>query len=186
MFIYNAAANTMETERLILRRFRPEDAPRVAAICNTEEVYKGTLALPHPYTEESAVWWIDHQDENFSNDYYYDYAITDKQTGELYGCMGIGIDARANMGEIGYWVDPAHWNKGIATEAAKAMIRFGFEVKKFHKINARHFSYNQASGRVMQKAGMEWEGMQKKQIWKIDRYEDLVLYGILNPAEENE
>ncbi len=183
MFVYNAKNNTIETERLLLRRFVLTDAPNVAVICNTEEVYKGTLALPHPYTEDSAVWWINHQDENFEKNYYYDYAITDKFTGELYGCMGMGIDLNSNMGEIGYWVDPNHWNKGIATEAAKAIIQFGFEVKKFHKINARYFSYNPASGRVMEKAGMEREGLQKKHVWKIDQFEDIILYGIVNPNE---
>lgn len=85
MFVYDASNNTIETERLLLRRFILADAPSVAVICNTEEVYKGTLALPHPYTEDSAVWWINHQDENFEKNYYYDYAITDKFTGELYG-----------------------------------------------------------------------------------------------------
>lgn len=183
MFVYDANNNTIETERLLLRRFVLADASNVADICNTEEVYKGTLALPHPYTEDSAIWWINHQDENFEKDYYYDYAITDKFTGELYGCMGMGIDLNSNMGEIGYWVDPNHWNKGIATEAVKAIIQFGFEVKRFHKINARFFTYNPASGRVMEKAGMEREGLQKKHVWKIDKFEDIILYGIVNPNE---
>lgn len=183
MFVYNKSNNTMETERLLLRRFTLADAPRVAEICNTEEVYRGTLALPHPYTEESAVWWINHQDEYFATDYYYDFAVTDKKTGELYGCMGMGIDKNSRMGELGYWMDPAHWNKGIATEAAKAMIQYAFEELHFHKVNASHFAYNPASGRVMEKAGMEKEGLRKKHIWKNDRYEDLVIYGIVSPED---
>ena len=183
MFTYNEQNNTMETEMLLLRRFCLSDAGMVASICNTDEVYKGTLALPHPYTEESAAFWINHQDENFEKNYYYDYAITDKETGELYGCMGMGIDSNSNMGELGYWVSPAHWNKGIATEAARAMIQFAFDIKKFHKVNARFFTYNPASGRVMEKAGMEREGLQKKHVWKIDRFEDIILYGIVNPNE---
>ena len=64
------------------------------------------------------------------------------------------------------------------------MIQFAFEVKKLHKVNARHFTYNPASGRVMEKAGMEKEGVQKKHVWKIDRFEDIVLYGIVNSGEE--
>ena len=70
--------------------------------------------------------------------------------------------------------EPNHWNKGIATEAVKAIIQFGFEVKRFHKINARFFTYNPASGRVMEKAGMEREGLQKKHVWKIDKFEDII------------
>lgn len=184
MFVYNKENNTMETERLLLRRFTLEDAPRVAEICNTEEVYRGTLALPHPYTVESAVWWIEQQDGYFATDHYYDYAITDKRTGELYGCMGMGPDMASKMGELGYWIDPAHWNKGIATEAAQAMIRYAFDELNFHKVNATYFTYNPASGRVMEKAGMEKEGLRRKHIWKIDRFEDVAIYGIVNPADE--
>ena len=183
MFTYNENNNTIETQRLLFRRFRLSDAKTVAEICNSDEVYKGTLALPHPYTEECAASWIGRHDENFEKNYYYDYAITDKQTGELYGCMGMGLDLNSNMGELGYWVSTLHWNKGIATESAKAMIQFAFEVKKLHKVNARHFTYNPASGRVMAKAGMEKEGVQKKHVWKINRFEDIVLYGIVNPNE---
>lgn len=183
MFQYNKNTNTIETERLRLRRFVESDASDVAAICNTDEVWKGTLALPHPYTEDSARTWISKHDENFANNYYYDYAITDKVTGVLYGCMGMSIDIHSNIGELGYWIGPKYWNRGIATEAARAMIQYAFEVKKFHKVNGRYFTYNEASGRVMEKCGMEREGLQKKHIWKIDRFEDIVLYGIVNPAE---
>jgi len=65
-------------------------------------------------------------------------------------------------------------------DAARVIIQYGFDVKKFHKINARYFTYNPASGRVMEKAGMEREGLQKKHVWKIDKFEDVFLYGIVN------
>lgn len=183
MFNYDAEKNTIETERLILRRFVLDDAEKVAAICNTEEVWKNTLALPHPYTVECGKKWIQNHDKNFSDNRYYDFAITDKTTGELYGCMGMAVDTNSNMGELGYWVGPAYWNKGIATEAARAMIEYGFKIKKFHKINATHYLYNPASGRVMEKAGMEKEGVRKSHVWKIDRFVDVAIYGIVNPFE---
>ena len=95
----------------------------------------------------------------------------------------MAVDTNSNMGELGYWVGPAYWNKGIATEAARAMIDYGFKIKKFHKINATHYLYNPASGRVMEKAGMEKEGVRKSHVWKIDRFVDVAIYGIVNPFE---
>lgn len=94
--------------------------------------------------------------------------------------MGLAMDVHSRMGEIGYRIDPHYWNQGIATEAAKAIIRFGFDVQLLNKINGRFFAFNPASGRVMEKAGMEREGLQKKHVWNIDRFEDIVFYGITN------
>lgn len=181
MFKYNEIDNTIETERLLLRRFVQSDSEKVAEICNTDEVWKGTLALPHPYTTEMASNWISKHDDNFNNNYFYDYAVTDKNNNNLYGCMGIGINQSQNMGKIGYWIDPKMWNNGIATEAAQAIIQFAFEIKNIRKVNARYFSYNKASGRVMEKAGMKKEGLQEKHIQKNGKYVDLVLYGLINP-----
>lgn len=64
MFNYNAEKNTIETEHLVLRRFVLEDAEKVAAICNTEEVWRGTLALPHPYTVDCGKSWIQTHDKS--------------------------------------------------------------------------------------------------------------------------
>ncbi|MEK4006743.1 GNAT family N-acetyltransferase [Paenibacillus sp. FSL H3-0333] len=85
-------------------------------------------------------------------------------------------------GEIGYWIGEAHWGHGYGTEAARAVIEFAFTEKKYHKVYARHFASNPASGRIMQKCGMTYEGTLKDQIHKINSYEDLVYYGIVNPA----
>jgi Acetyltransferases, including N-acetylases of ribosomal proteins len=114
MFKYENNEN--ETERLILRRYYKEDAEKVAKICNSEEVYKGTLALPHPYTLECAIGWIARHDDNFTNDYYYDYAITDKITGDLYGCMGMGLNIKDQNGELGYWMGEDYEENGYAKE----------------------------------------------------------------------
>ena len=181
MFQYDG--NTIETERLRLRRFKQTDADRVAEICNDYAVYKGTLALPHPYTKECAEEWIARHDENFEKEYYLDYAITDKNSGTLYGCIGMGLNAKDKNAELGYWMDKKYWVNVYATEAAEAMIQFAFEIKKYHRVHARHFASNPASGRVMQKCHMTYEGTMKEHIFKIDKYEDVVHYGRINPKE---
>ena len=81
--------------------------------------------------------------------------------------MGMAVDMNTNRGELGYWVGPSYWNRGIATEAACVMIEYGFRIKKFHKINVTHCIYNPASGCVMEKAGMEKEGGVKAMFGKL-------------------
>lgn len=88
--------------------------------------------------------------------------------------------ALSNQGEVAYWIGEPYWGRGYATEAAKAILQFAFEEKKLHKVFARYFSTNIASGRVMKKIGMEQEGILKEHIIKEGKYEDLVYYGILN------
>ena len=180
MYNYNAASRTITTDRLILRPFAISDAECVSRLCNNYNIHKGTLALPYPYPIESALSWIPTHAENFENDKAYEFAITDKTTGALYGCMGLANNKKHRNGETGYWVGEEFWGNGYASEALRAVIDFAFFEKGFHKVYARHFESNPASGRVMQNAGMVYEGRQIDQVFKEGRYETLLLYGIIN------
>lgn len=173
--------NTIDTARLRLRPFSMDDAAAVAKMCNSYALYRNTLALPYPYTETDARQWISRHAENFSADTAYEFAVTDKSSGTLYGSVGIFLQPDRHSGELGYWLGEEHWGYGYAAEAAQAVINFVFLEKKLHRVFARHFGSNPASGRVMQKVGMTYEGTQREHIFKVDRYEDIVLYGILNP-----
>jgi RimJ/RimL family protein N-acetyltransferase len=99
----------------------------------------------------------------------------------MYGFICLVMEPRDHRAELGYAYGRRHWGKGIGTEACKAVIDFGFQVKGLHKIYARHFVSNPASGRVMAKSGMEYEGTQKSHDFKDGRYEDVASYGILHP-----
>ncbi|ETT69624.1 acetyltransferase [Paenibacillus sp. FSL R7-277] len=180
--IYHRAERMIETERLRLRLFKPTDAKDVSYHCNNYNIYKSTLTLPYPYPLECAVDWIANHKQNFHLDKMYDFAITDKADGQLYGAVGLSNHPSHHNGEIGYWIGEAHWGHGYGTEAARAVIEFAFAEKKYHKVYARHFASNPASGRIMQKCGMSNEGTLKDQIHKNNSYEDLVYYGIINPA----
>lgn len=176
--IFNKATRTIETPRLLLRPFRREDACLVAELCNNYNVYKSTLSLPYPYTKECAEEWIKHQKENLNVDKSYEFAVTSIETGELYGCVSLSHSLTHRNGELGYWIGEPYWGNGYATEAAEAMIAFAFQEKEYHRVYARHFASNPASGRVMEKAGMMYEGVQKGHLYKLDTYEDVVLYGM--------
>lgn len=179
---YNHANKTITIARLTLRLFHESDAPAVTRLCNNYNIYRNTLYLPYPYTEEDALTWIAAHLANFNADKSYEFAITVKETGELVGAIALTNNQRFRHGEIAYWVGEEYWGNGYATEAAQAIIQFAFDEKQYHRVFARYFSTNPASGRVLQKLGMEKEGVLKDHVIKENRYENLVYYGLINPA----
>ncbi|MGF2616173.1 GNAT family N-acetyltransferase [Rossellomorea vietnamensis] len=171
---------TVTSRRLVLRRFLKSDSDEVARLCNNYNIYRNTMYLPYPYSKQDALSWIETHSLNFSDDKLYEFAITDKCTGTLYGAIALSNNHPNHHGEIAYWIGEEHWGKGYATEAAETMLKYAFTQKNYHKVFARHFGSNSSSGRVLEKLGMKKEGVLKEHILKENRYEDLVHYGILN------
>lgn len=177
---YNREKVTLQTERLLLRLFQTGDAETVVTLCHNYNLYRNTLYLPYPYTLNDALAWIEHHHDHFMADKSYEFAVTDKETGELYGAIALSNNKRFNQGEIAYWIGEQYWGNGYATEAAQSILRFAFEEKKLHKVFARYFSSNPASGQVMKKVGMKQEGILKGHVIKEGTYKDLIYYGIIN------
>ncbi|TKC18848.1 GNAT family N-acetyltransferase [Robertmurraya kyonggiensis] len=183
--IYSRTNKTIETGRLLLRLFTASDAENVITMCNNYNIFKSTLTLPYPYTLNCALSWIANHEQNFDLDRMYELAITDKNSGQLYGAIAISNHKQHKNGELAYWIGEEYWGKGYGTEAAQAMIEFVFKEKNFHRVYARHFKSNPASGKIMEKCGMTYEGMLKEHVFKIDRFEDIVYFGIINPMGNN-
>ena len=78
-----------------------------------------------------------------------------------------------------YWIAKQYWGNGYGTEAAGVVVKFGFEAMKLNRIHATHFSNNPASGRIMQKIGMKYEGCSRQHIVKWGELLDWECYGIL-------
>lgn len=138
------------------------------------------MYLPYPYSIEDALSWIEHHLDNFNANKSYEFAITDMESGELYGAIALSNNQKFNNGEIAYWIGEKFWGYGYATEAAQAILHFAFEEKQYHKVFARYFNSNPTSGRVMQKLGLKKEGILIDHVRKENRFEDLVYYGIIN------
>ena len=83
------------------------------------------------------------------------------------------------VAEIGYEIAPAHWDNGYATEAARAILAFGFDELKLHRIAAECVAENTGSVHVLEKLGMRLEGQLREQEWIKGRWWDAGLYGIL-------
>ena len=166
------------TERLLIRAYVLADAPAMLRLINTREVALNTLRIPYPYPEEEAERWIANHEERVQKGDHA-FAVTLRETRELIGTVGLHRKAENDSAEIGYWIGVPYWGKGYATEAAGAMLRYGFETFPLNRIFAMHFGRNAASGRVLQKIGMRHEGTLRQHLKKWDEYVDLECYGIL-------
>jgi RimJ/RimL family protein N-acetyltransferase len=169
---------TLHTKRLILRPFSLADVPAVVALAGDWDIALNTLSVPHPYTEDHAVQWIRQQSEQWEQKQAVTFAIAQADN-TLVGSIGLGLVPSFNLAELGYWVGKPYWGRGYATEAACAVVDFGFEKLSLHRIQATHFGNNPASGKVMQKVGLLYEGCRRQHTLKWDEYRDIKLYGML-------
>jgi RimJ/RimL family protein N-acetyltransferase len=169
---------TLRTERLLLRPFSLVDAPDVMRLAGDRRVYETTLLIPHPYDEGIAESWISTHQAVFYEERGAVFAIC-LAKGSLIGAISLNRAGPFNRAELGYWIGPEYWNCGYCTEAAKAVLNYGFTELGYHKISARHFEENLSSGHVMQKAGMVREGVLRDEVIKEGRFVTVVLYGIL-------
>ncbi len=176
----------LTTKRLILRPFNISDAKRVQELASAREVARTTLMIPHPYEDGLAEEWIKGHAGKFEKKQETVFAVVQKQTSVVIGSVGL-MRGRISphVGEMGYWVGHPYWNQGYCTEAAAALLSFGFDAFELTRITAHHFGSNRASGRVMEKIGMKQEGTLRGQIIKWGNVEDLVVYGILKEEFEN-
>ena len=170
---------TLETQRLILRPFHLSDAPDVQRLAGAPEIAATTLNVPHPYEDGMAEAWIESHAENFAARSQVTFAIVWRESDELCGCIGLGINQRHNRAELGYWIGVPFWGQEICTEAAHEIVRYAFADLNFHRVHATHMTSNPASGRVMQKIGMKHEGQLREHHQKDGRFVDTEHYGIL-------
>lgn len=143
----------LATERLILREFEPDDWRRVHAY-QADERYLRFNEWTHRTPEDVRAFvrrFIDQQDERPRVNMQ--LAVT--LAGELIGNCGIRV--KGAVADIGYELAPDVWGNGYATEAARAIVRYGFAECGLHRISARCIADNTASGRVLEKLGMRCE-----------------------------
>jgi [ribosomal protein S5]-alanine N-acetyltransferase len=172
-------APTLTTERLVLRPFTLADSKRVQELAGAFEIADTTGHMPHPYLDGMAEEWIGGHESEFANGEGATFAITLRDTGELIGAIGLTIHSHNQRAEMGYWLGVPYWNRGYTSEAARALIQYAFQELNLNRVYASHFTRNPASGRVMQKAGMKYEGVLREHFVRWENPEDLVYYGIL-------
>ncbi|MBD1843565.1 GNAT family N-acetyltransferase [Cyanobacteria bacterium FACHB-63] len=145
----------LETEHLWLRQFRYEDLDRMAEIFGDPEVMRFIASGTKTRSELEAAFPA--MLERWKCQEFGMWAVIEKASQTLLGRCGlIYLDGTPEV-ELGYALDKAYWNRGMATEASIACLRFGFEKMGLERIVAIAQPANIASQRVMQKVGMTFE-----------------------------
>jgi [ribosomal protein S5]-alanine N-acetyltransferase len=173
----------LTTERLHLRPFTAEDADRVSELLQRPEIAATTLNIEHPYPEDAAASWIASHRGAAETGESFAWAICRRDDGLLMGAIGIHVDDRHRCGTIGYWLGVPFWNQGFTTEAARAVIDFDFEALHLHRIEATCLPHNVASAKVMQKAGMTYEGTLRHRYRKGDAWLDAATYAVIRDED---
>jgi len=138
---------------VVLRPFAPGDAPRVQLLAGERDVAETTAFIPHPYPDGAAAAWIAAQARDRAAACEFTYAVTLAGDDLLVGAIGL----RPLPGEhehFGYWIGRAHWGRGYATAAARAVIALAFSLLDLERLTVSHLTRNPASGRVLEKCGM--------------------------------
>ena len=144
----------LNTDRLKLRKISIEDIPSLVKYANNNKITDNILNIPYPYQEPDAVFRISYVHQGFKNKTRYVFAIIFKATQELIGEVSLHLDNSRNIAQLGYWIGEPFWSKGIATEAIKAILKFGLERLNLDMIFAECKVENKASGKVLLNNGM--------------------------------
>ncbi|MDP4097641.1 GNAT family N-acetyltransferase [Paenibacillus sp. P96] len=167
----------LETARLLIRDYVPDDGKSVHQYASNETVCRYTMWGPN--TEHQTKDYIEQviaaqgQNPRLS----YELAVILKEEEQLIG--GCGLVLNTPNGEIGYCFHPAYWGRGYAAEAARAMLQFGFTEHHLHRIYATCRPGNVASANVMRRIGMKQEGHLREHLWFKGQYHDSYLFSIL-------
>jgi RimJ/RimL family protein N-acetyltransferase len=173
-------APTLLTERLALRELRVEDAHAIAMRAGDKRVARYLIAVPSPYPVALAARWITSRIVWWAQGRGVTLAITRRETQhELLGTVSLRRFVRDRRAELGYWLGADVWGHGYATEAADALVDFGFARLGLSRIYAQVLDGNDASCRVLEKLGMINEGMRRSHIRKGKRLHDVVMFGML-------
>jgi len=169
----------LETERLKLRKITLEDVEELYSYGSDEEVSRYVTWNTH-ITLLDTKEFVEFVLSQYENKKVAPWGIEYKENGRFIGTIDfVSWQSKHNVAEIGYVLSRNYWRKGIATEAANEVIKFGFNKMDLIRIQARCFLENIGSARVMEKTGMSFEGIIRKGMFVKGKHRDLKMYSIL-------
>ena len=179
-----SAIPDLSTERLLLRRMTVGDCYDMYEYAHNPSVTKYLTWSPHPdleYTKE----YLQYISNHYQLGDFYDWAVILRSENKMIGTCGFTRFHTAHNGaEIGYVLNPAYWGRGIACEAVREVIRFGFCELGLHRIEAKYMEGNEASRRVMEKVGMSFEGVRKDEMLIKGCYRNIGVCAVLNGQDK--
>lgn len=149
------------------------------------EIAKNLLAVPFPYTEADADWWLDHCEQSVGAPMTY-FAVR-APSGYLIGAIGIvgAPPPDAHRAEFGYWLARSYRGQGLMPHVIRTFTAYAFQQLCIHRLFATPFSSNLASHRALEKAGFQREGLLRHHHLKQGVYLDAIIYGRICESDEN-
>ncbi|OIO28414.1 GNAT family N-acetyltransferase [Candidatus Micrarchaeota archaeon CG_4_10_14_0_2_um_filter_60_11] len=170
----------LEGAAVVLRAFKPSDAPAVCAAMKDGSVARWTLYIPWPYKKKDAVKFIRSRKTRWRKGKDYCLAVVCKEDGRLAGSVSLlRVDKKHKVAEMGYWLGARYRGKGLAAEAVALLLGLGFKKLGMEKIRGHVFAENRASQRLLEKKGFKREGLLRKDLVKRGKRRDLIAYGLL-------
>jgi len=169
----------LETERLVLRKITPDDADDIFEYASDDEVAKYVTWDTHKSVDDTRNF-INFILGRYERDEAGEWGIALKENGKLIGTIGFtAYSVKSRRAEIGYVLSRKYWGQGIMTEAVNLVLKFAFEDMGLNRIESLHVLDNEKSGKVMQKAGMSFEGIIRERIYFKNKFWDAKQYAIL-------
>lgn len=170
----------LTTDLCVIRDWHPDDKSALASLANNRKVWRNlTHLFPHPYAEAQADEWFSHL-ASLSEVTHWAIEVDARLAGGIGLMIGEGVYAKT--AQMGYWLGEPFWGRGIATAAVKAVAAHAMPRYGLCRIEAAVFSWNPASGRVLEKAGFIREGVRRRSIFKDGRIIDSVMYALTDAA----
>lgn len=161
---FEASQHRMETDRLVLNEISWDDLEDIHELHSFPEVDEfNTLGLPETLEETRQIIKISIEAQNHLRRSAYEWKIVLKESKQIIGLCGYLLsDDKYRSGEIYYKLNPKYWNMGYATEVARKLVKYGFETFKLHRVEAGVAVNNFRSLKVLEKVGMQHEGIRRK------------------------
>lgn len=182
----HTGTQTIETERLILRRFEYTDCDAAFKNWASDEKVQMMYSEPTYRTKEEVNGLLDKYICNYEREDYYRWAIIGKEAGECIGQIAYFlVDSKNHFAEIEYCIGEEFQCRGYATEAAKAVIAFGFDKMNLHKVQICTKTINAKSKRVIEKCGLTYEGTLRDYFYMNGRYVGRLYFSVLRDEYES-
>lgn len=179
-FMNHIGTKTIETSRLILRKFKITDAETMFKNWGSDSKVTEYLSWETHSNIKNSEDIINIWVSNYENNNVYNWVIELKETNEAIGNISIvKLEDTNKSCEIGYCIGSKYWNKGITTEAFQRIIDYLFREVGINRICAKHDVENMASGKVMKKCKMTYEGNLREVQFRNNRFCSLSVYSIL-------
>ena len=163
-----------KTQRLFLETWELEDFKSFASIARDPRVMR-FIAEGDPWPDSRIEWFMGKQSALQESLGFCNWKLTDQASGELVGFCGLAPFPQVNEIEIGWWLNPAYWKKGLAFEAAECVVGAAFEVHGISRIVARAYRANTSSIVLMERLGMEFN-----RVLDTNSVGDIVLFSLDN------